>query len=96
MSETRNQILERGLGGEEVVLKGIIVAGDHDERWTLASIVLSTDQELDLLIERDAKGDELICHLRELVIVQGFIREAQTGRKAIRITDYKILEKGTG
>ena len=94
MSDNKNQILEVGLRGEEVLLKGIVVPGDTDERLTMVSIVLSTDQELDFMIERDTKGDELFDHLRELVRGKGFIREDEKGRRTIRITDYEILEKG--
>ena len=93
MSDNKNQILEAGLRGEEVLLKGIVVPGDTNERLTMVSIVLSTDQELDFMIERDTKGDELFDHLRELVRGKGFIREDEKGRRMIRITDYEILEK---
>ena len=93
MSDNRNQILEAGLRGEEVLLKGIVIPGDPDERLTMVSIVLSTDQELDFMIERDTKGDELFDHLRELVRGKGFIREDQPGKRMIRITDYKVLDQ---
>ena len=92
MNENRNQILEAGLRGEELLLKGIVVPGDTDKRLAMVSIVLSTDQELDFMIERDAKGDELFDHLRELVRGKGFIREDGKGRRMIRITDYEVLE----
>ena len=75
---------------EEVLVKGIVIRGDTDDRLTMVAIVLSTDQELDFVIERNAKGDELFDHLRELVRVKGFIREDEKGR-TIRITDYTIL-----
>jgi hypothetical protein len=78
---------------EELSLKGIVIPGDTDERLSMASIVLSTDQELDFVIERNAKGDELFDHLRELVRVKGFIGDGKKGKKTIRITDYEILER---
>ena len=93
MHDNRKQILEAGLRGEEVFLKGIVVPGDTDERLTMVSIVLSTDQELDFVIERNAKGDELFDHLRELVRVKGFIREDQPEKRMIRITAYKVLDR---
>jgi len=74
-------------------LQGIVVPGDPDERLTMVSIVLSTDQELDFVIERNAKGDELMDHLRESVRVKGFIREDEKGRRTIRITAYEIPER---
>lgn len=86
----KNQILEAGSRGEKVSLKGIIVPGDPDERLNTAAIVLSTDMELDFVIERNAKGDELFDHLRDTVRVRGFIREDEQGR-SIRITDFEIL-----
>jgi hypothetical protein len=93
VGDNKNQILEAGLRGEEVLLKGVVIPGDTDVRLTMISIVLSTDQELDFMIERDAKGDELFDHLRELVRGKGFIREDEKGRRMIRITDYEVLEK---
>ena len=60
----------------------------------MVSIVLSTDQELDFVIERNANGDELSGHLRGLVRVKGFIREDEKERRTIRITDFEILERG--
>ena len=92
MSDNRNQILEVGLRGGEVLLKGIVVPGDTDERLTMVSIVLSTDQELDFMIERDTKGDELFDHLRELVRVKGFIRKNGKGIRTVLINDYEIME----
>lgn len=75
-------------------LRGIIVAGDADERLAMISIVLSTDHELDFAIERNAKGDELFEHLRDSVWVKGFIGDHKKGKKSIRITDYEIMERG--
>jgi len=93
VSDNKNQILEAGLRGEEVGLKGVVIPGDPDKRLNMVSVVLSTDQELDFTIERNPKGDELFNHLRELVRAKGFIREDGKGRRMIRITDYEILER---
>jgi hypothetical protein len=98
MNENRNTILEAGLRGlqaglrgEEVLLQGIVIPGDRDDCMNMVAIALSTDQELDFVIDRNAKGDELSVHLRKLVRVKGFIREDEKGRRTIRITDYEIL-----
>lgn len=86
----KQQILEAGLRGEQVLLSGIVIPGEMDERSVPLSLVLSTNKELDLMIERDAKGDELMDHLRELIRVKGFIRVDHSGKLIIRITDYEI------
>lgn len=78
--------------GAEVSFRGIIVPDELDALFRTSSILLSTDQEVDLAIERNATGDELFDHLRELVRVQGFIRQNKAGKWMIRITDYKILK----
>lgn len=91
-NKDRAQILEAGLRGEEVLLNGIIVPGELDALLKMTSIMLAADRELDLVIERGAKGDELFNHLRELVRVKGFIREDQPGTRTIRITDYELLD----
>jgi hypothetical protein len=93
MNKSKKQILEAGLRGEEVLLKGIVIPGELDALFKMTSILLATDQELDFVIERNAKGDELFDHLRELVRVKGFIREDQPGKRMIRITDYKVLDQ---
>jgi hypothetical protein len=74
------------------MLKGIIVAGEMDERKSIVSAVLATDQEQDFLIERDAKGDELFDHLREPVQVKGVIGEDGKGRRTIKIIEYQLLD----
>ncbi|MBI9076004.1 MAG: hypothetical protein JEZ02_11375 [Desulfatibacillum sp.] len=91
MKEKRQQILEAGSRGAEVSLKGIVVSDELDALFNTISILLSTNEELDLSIERDAKGDELFNHIRALVAVKGFIREDQPGKWMIRITDYEVL-----
>lgn len=77
--------------GEEMSFWGIIVPDKLDALFRTSSILLSTDQEVDFAIERNAKGDELFNHLREPVRVQGFIRKTQAGKWMIRITAYRIL-----
>lgn len=91
MHENKKQILEKGFRGEEVSFKGIIVPDELDALFKMTSIILSTDQELDFVVERNAIGDELFDHVRESVKVKGFIREEKTGKRMIRITDYRIL-----
>jgi hypothetical protein len=93
VKENRNQILETGSRGEEVLLRGIIVPGELNALFDMTSILLSTDQELDFTIERDTKGDELMDHLRKSVLVKGFIREDEKGKRTIRISDYEVLER---
>lgn len=93
MNNKRNQLLEAGFRGEELSLKGIIVPGELDALFDMTSVQFSSDLELDFIVERDAKGDELMDHLRKLIRVKGFIREDEKGRKTIRITDYKILQR---
>ena len=93
MNENRKQILEAGLKGDEILLKGIIVPDEYDAHFKMASIQLSTDQELVFAIERNTKGDELFDHIREPIRVKGFIQEDEKGRRTIRITDYEILER---
>jgi len=58
----------------------------------MISILMSTDQELDFLVEKNDLGDELFNHLRELVRVKGFIGEDAKGRRNIRISNYQLLE----
>ena len=91
MDSDKHKILEAGLRGKELLLKGVIIPGDKDEHSVMVSIVLSTDEELDFVIERDATGDKLFDHLRKWVEVKGFIQELETGIRTIRITDYRVL-----
>lgn len=93
MNDNRKQILEAGLRGEEVLLKGIIVPDEFDALFKMTSISLSTDQELVFVVERNTKGDALFDHIRDPVRVKGFIQEDEKGRRTIRITDYEIQER---
>ncbi len=58
MNNDKHKILEAGLRGKELLLKGVIIPGDKDEHSAMASIVLSTDKELDFVIERDPENIE--------------------------------------
>lgn len=91
MDPNTNRILEAGLRGEEVLLNGVVVPGDLDAFFKVTSLLLSSDQELDFAIEHDAKGDELFGHLRDLLMVKGFLRKNKPGRWTIRITGYRVL-----
>ena len=93
VNENRKQILEAGLRGEEISVKGIVIPGEADKHLKMVSIVLSTDQEVDFIIERDAKGYELFKHLRDSVKVKGFIQEDKPGKWIIKITDYQVLNQ---
>lgn len=93
MGKNKNQLLEAGLMGEEITLKGIIVPDEHNGSYNTTSILFSTDQELIFTVEHNAKGDELFDHLRDCVRVKGFIRDNKKGTRTIRITDYEILER---
>lgn len=96
MRKTTKQILAAALRGEEVTLTGIIVSGELDANFKMISVLFSSDRELDLLVERNERGDELFSHLRAMVRVKGLIREDDKGRRTIRVTDYKLLETDEG
>jgi hypothetical protein len=91
VNKNRNQILEAGSKGEEVSIEGIVVPYELDARFKATSLLLSTNMELDLVIEHNAGETPLFEHLREPVRVKGFIREGKPGQWLIRVTDYKPL-----
>jgi len=88
-----NQLLEAGFRGEEITLTGIIVPGELDANFRMISVLFSSDQELDFLVEPDAPGNELFGHLREPLTVKGLIREDEKGRRTIRISSYELQER---
>lgn len=96
MNETENRILQPGLREEEVSLKGIVLSGELDAYFETTSLVLRSGRELNFVIERDVKGDELFEHLWDLVRVKCFIREDRAGKRTIRINDYQVLCGNTG
>lgn len=93
VNKNRDQILEAGLRGEEVTLTGIVVPGELDANFKMISVLFSSDQELDFLVEPDARGNELFGHLRKPLRVKGLIREDEKGRRTIRISSYELQER---
>jgi hypothetical protein len=91
VNKNRNLILEEGSRGEEVSIEGIVVPYELDARFKTTSLLLSTNMELDFVIEHNAVETRLFGHLREPVRVKGFIREGKPGQWLIRVTDYNSL-----
>jgi len=83
--------LSREFPAPEVV-KGIIIPAEVDEDFNAVSIMISTDQEEDILIADDAIGEELFEHMRETIKITGILRMTEEGDKIIAVTKYEILD----
>ena len=62
-----------------VIIRGIIIPADWDEKGNVFAVALSTYDEVEYLIENNEKGKELEAFIREEVEMRGILREEKTG-----------------
>jgi 5S rRNA maturation endonuclease (ribonuclease M5) len=77
-------------GGKVIIIRGIVIPVDWDERGTVIAAALSTHKEEEYLIDRDCKGREIIDHIQHEVEVRGVVRKSNN-TYAISITSYKVI-----
>ncbi len=75
-------------------IKGIVIPVEWDEDGNALSIIISSPGEQDYFVERDAKGKELLRHLRQEIEVSGIVRMGIKGRNTIRVRSYRLKRAG--
>jgi len=79
---------KRKAGKNLVIIRGIVIPADWDERGNVVAIAVSTYDEVEYLIENDEKGKELKAFIREEVEVSGTLRE-EKNRLIMKIKGYR-------
>ena len=75
-----------------IVIRGLLVPVDWDERGNIIETAVSTYFEEEYLIERNARGEALLPFLRQKVKVIGLVRMNDRGRKVVRVEEYEVIE----
>ena len=76
-----------------IVIRGLLVPVDWDERGNIIETAVSTYFEEEYLIERNARGEALLPFLRQKVKVVGLVSMDERGRNVMRVEDYEVIEE---
>ncbi|MFH1351678.1 MAG: hypothetical protein ABII26_12205 [Pseudomonadota bacterium] len=68
-------------------VKGIVIPVEWDEKGNVMALSISTHDEDEYLVTRDAKGEELMGFMREEVEVIGLLKMEQN-RKILTVKKY--------
>jgi hypothetical protein len=86
------------IGGEKtsvedsIIIRGLLVPIDWDEKGNITEIAVSTYFEEEYLIEKSVREEALLPFLRQKVKVIGFVRMDARGRKVVRVEEYEVIE----
>jgi hypothetical protein len=81
----------RKIGDELTTVRGIVIAVDWDKEGNALAAAISGLDEQEYLIERDAKGKELLGLTRREIEVSGMVSKAVKGRKTIKVKSYQAV-----
>jgi hypothetical protein len=76
-------------------IAGVIVPADWDRQGNVTGVSISTFDEEEYLVQEQAKGAELIQHLRKDAEVVGWV-EVERGKKKITVKHYRLRRYRTG
>ena len=82
---------KRKAGNNPVIIRGIVIPADWDEKGNVVAVAVSTYDEVEYLIniERHKKGEELLSLIRKEVEISGLVREDE-GSKIITVKKYRL------
>lgn len=73
-----------------VVIRGVVIPMDWDDQGNVVQIAISSHDEMEYMVEKKGKGDELLAFIRKEVEVGGEIKE-KDDRRIIRIKRYRVM-----
>jgi hypothetical protein len=76
-------------------IAGVIVPADWDRQGNVTGVSISAFDEQEYLVQKQAKGSELIQHVRKDAEVVGWV-EGERGRKKITVKDYRLRQYPAG
>ena len=81
---------EKGKAGNNlVIIRGIIIPADWDEKGNVVAVAVSTYDEVEYLIENNEKGKELKAFIREEVEASGILKK-EKNRLIMTIKEYRL------
>lgn len=76
-------------GNNLVTISGIVIPVDWDEKGNVVAVAVSTCDEVEYLIDRHEKGEELLSLIRKEVEISGLVHEDK-GSKTIAVKKYRL------
>jgi hypothetical protein len=76
-------------------IAGVIVPADWDRQGNVTGVSISAFDEEEYIVQKQAKGAELIKHVRKDAEVVGWV-EVERGRKKITVKDYRLRQYPSG
>ena len=76
-----------------IIIRGLLVPVDWDEEGNITEIAVSTYFEEEYLIEKNARGEEMLPFLRQKVKVIGLVRMNDSGRRVVRVEEFEVIEE---
>jgi hypothetical protein len=74
---------------EKTTIQGIVTPETWDEDFNVSTVKISSADEMDYVVARNRKGEELRKHLRESLRVSGTIRKNKDGTRIIIVNDFR-------
>ena len=84
---------KNGFAEGSVIISGLLVPVDWDERGNITETAVSTYFEEEYRIEMNVRGEALLPFLRQRVKVIGLVKIDKRGRKVVRVEDYEVIEE---
>lgn len=81
---------KRGTVDKLTTVRGIVIPADWDEEGNMIAVAISGSDEQEYLIEKDAKGKQLLELIRHEIEIDGLVSKAIKGRKAIKVKSYRL------
>jgi len=76
-------------------ITGVIVPADWDRQGNVIGVSISGFDEQEYLVQKQARGAELIQHVRQDAEVVGWV-EGERGKKKITVKHYRLRQYPTG
>ena len=70
-------------------LRGILVPVDWDDEGNVTAVAVSTRDEREYLIDRDAIGKGLQSHIREEIELSGILKDGPAGR-TVTVKEFRL------
>ena len=77
--------------GRNITIQGIVTPCDWDSRSLVKAVTIATHQEQEYRVDRQGKGEELLEHVRQFVLVSGNVADGQHGVKVITVKKYRVI-----
>ena len=76
----------------QTILRGIVLPAQWDDEGNVMRIAINTHDEKEYVIDFSGRGKELLGHLKELIEVNGRVRENMGGNPYVKVNHYTVLE----